>query len=172
MKLKCRIFTVLIIPFLAICLLSCEKRGAEVIQDENGASSQVSQEINDFELEYSLRRFPSPIEPMSYVVKIDNEGLLSKEYINAENYEGDYNKKVRQLSPSEFVEIINVVQKNGFFNLPENVDGKTNITDQDARYLTITQNGVTHICNGYNTKNRKYLSICAYIEELAQDDIS
>ena len=129
---------------------------------------QEARAIDEFELEYGLYRFPSPYEPMSYVVTVDFEGTLSKEYVSADMYEGDFDKTTKQLSTDELMALIDVIEKNGFFKLPENVDGNTNITDQDSRSLTITYNGETHKCNGYNTMNQKYLRICAYIEELAQ----
>ena len=129
--------------------------------------SQENREINEFELEYGLYRFPSPTTPMSYVVKINREGMLSKEYVSAEMYEGDFDM-TKQLSTDELMALIDVIQGNKFFSLPKNVDGNTNITDQDARYLTITYNGETNECNGYNTVNLRYSKICAYIEELAQ----
>ena len=139
-----------------------------IVSCKSGSDTQENVEINDFNLEYGLYRFPSPIEPMSYMVRINSEGVLYKEYANAEMYEGDFGIITKQLSPDDMKALLDVILTNKFFSLPENVDGKNNITDQDARFLTITYNGETHVCNGYNTKNRKYSLICAYIEKLAQ----
>ena len=140
-----------------------------IVSCKSGPDSHENVEINDFDLEYGLYRFPSPVEPMSYTVKINSEGMLFKEYLDAEMYDGDFDMITKQLSPDDMKALINVIIKNRFFSLPENVDGKNNFTDQDARYLTITYNGETHVCNGYNTTNIRYSLICAYIEELAQN---
>ena len=119
-------------------------------------------QINDFELEYTLYQFPSPIRPMSYKIKIDGTGRLVKKY------EGYSDVITRYLSQSELSELIDLLQKNEFFKLPKNVNGVTNITDQPSRYLSIKYNGKYHNCDGYNTKNKKYIMICDFIENLEQ----
>lgn len=121
----------------------------------------------DFSLEYSLYRFPSPHVPMSYTIHIDEKGLLVKEYVDAERYGDDFNAITKQLSHDELVELINVIQANNFFKFRENLDGNRNITDQDSRRLTITYDGKTHTSYGYNTRNTRYLAICAHIQQLA-----
>ena len=122
----------------------------------------------DFSLEYGLYRFPSPTIPMSYTIRIDENGLLVREYIDVARYGDDFNAKTRQLSYDELASLIDVIHANGFFRMSEDLDGNSNITDQDSRNLAVTYNGKTHKSYGYNTRNRRYLAICNYIETLAE----
>ena len=128
---------------------------------------EISPELLEIEIYYSIAQFPSPYAPMSYGIRINDEGELTLEYRNVDMYE-NYSNTTVQLTESDIVGLIDCVQKNNFFRLAENLDGRTNITDQPARYLAVTYDGETHECRGYNTTNKRFLAICGYIESLAR----
>ena len=158
------ILTVSCAVLVLFVLAGCNNRS---IKGDYEKGVAISPELLAIEVDYSIYQFPSPVAPMSYVIRINNEGVLSKEYFEAEYFE-DYNDITIQLSQSELVELIDIVVTNNFFKLSENLDGTTHITDQPSRHLAITYDGKTHKCDGYNTKNEKYLAICDYIEKLSE----
>jgi len=96
-------------------------------------------------------------------INIDEEGLLTREYSNVF---GDSDTTSRNLSPEEIVRLIEVIQSNKFFELPERINDDSGITCMTFRYLTITFDGKSHRRGG-DGDNRNFIAICEYIERLA-----
>ena len=167
-RTKIRDLSVAILLALSVLLglAGCKEQS---LKERYLRGDDISPELLQIELEYKLSRFPTPFAPSSYKICVTSDGVLSKEYWDAERYGEGYGPITKQLSQDELVDLIDIVIGKGFFQLPENVGGDTGMSDLDSSYLTITYNGKTHECKGINTINVDYHAICNYIEKLADN---
>ena len=127
--------------------------------------NEVSAPPLEIEVDYGMYQFPSPVMPMSFTIRIA-DGVITKEYANADAFEG-YDTETKQLTETALAGLVTSITDNRFFTLAKNVDGFSNITDQPSRYLKITYDGKAHEVDGYNSRNKRFLRICDYIEALA-----
>ena len=144
-------------------LASCNSRS---LKDDYENGLEIPSELLEIEVYYGIAQFPAPHAPMSYTISINSDSVLTLEYSDIERYD-NYSNITKQLSKKDILGLIDTVERNNFFKLAENLDGRGNVTDQTSRYLEITYNGKTNMCSSYNTRNDKFLTVCEHIERLS-----
>jgi hypothetical protein len=100
----------------------------------------------------------------NYTIRIDGDGVLTKEYRERGEI---YKTRTRNLSHSQLTELIEAVLSNGFFSLSEDLTDNTGPTSQPVRRLSITYDGKSHVSGGYGVRNSEFLAICRLIERFS-----
>ena len=115
-------------------VIEAVSRGIEV-SDDHINEIEILPDLPQIEVDYTIYQFPHPDIPMSYSIKINKEGVLTKEYFDIDRF-NDISNIEKQLSQNELAGLIDIVITNKFFRLSKNIDGE-DITDQPSRHLTI-----------------------------------
>jgi len=145
-----------------------EANGSEYEETVGGSNPPETLQPGQFSITFDvMAAFPGG----TYVIHIDEEGLLTKTYSQPRGHEPDTS---RYLTHEELLQLVDVIFENDFFNLPKR---QTDDSDDPApagstsTFITITVDGINYISSGSGGRSeagRRLREISFVITDLAE----